>query len=145
LYTVELGKLSFDLHVMVSRVDTQNWTVQRILLDTIGIPFSRITLSIFNWGSIELDRINVDDSYALIVSGKGLGHRGNIFLSLSTNRQIIPPSPWLSGHQLGYGDHQLTNLPTGYLSNTVMSWDHLAYIDGGKVFVLNYSSLIEQM
>jgi WD40 repeat protein len=143
LYTVESPYHYFDPDVMVSRVDTQNWTVQRIF--PIYDSSLRITLSIYNWGSIELETMRADGLSALRVScGEFRRHR-EIFFSFSTGRQIIPPSSWLSGHQLRYRDRWLMTLPTGYFSDGDMNRDHLTYLDEGKAFVLDHSSLIKRM
>jgi WD40 repeat protein len=142
LYTVESAS-HFRSNIMVSRVDTQNWTVQRIL--PIVSLTSRITLSIYNWGSIELETMRPDGLSALRVSYDAFRNHQDVFFSFSTGRQIIPPSSWLSGHQLRYRDRWLMTLPTGYLRDGVMNRDHLAYINEGKAFVLDHSSLINQM
>jgi WD40 repeat protein len=143
LYTVESTYHLLRSNFMVSRVDIQNWTVQRIF--PIYNSTSRITLSIYNRGSIELETMRVNGLSALRVSYKGFqGHR-DIFFSFSTGRQIIPPSSWLSGHQIRYRDRWLMTLPPGYLSDMVMNRDYIAYINQGKAFVLDHSSLINQM
>jgi WD40 repeat protein len=143
LYTVEPTYRLLHSNIMVSRVDTQNWTVQRIF--PIYNSRSRITLSIYNWGSIELETMKADRLSALRVSYDDFPNHRDIFFSFSTGRQIIPPSSWLSGHQLRYRDRWLMTLPTVSLHNTVMNRNHLAYINEGKAFVLDHSSLIKQM
>jgi WD40 repeat protein len=131
--------------IMISGVDTQNGTILRILPQTINDSISRITLSIYNWRPFELDTMKADEFFALRVSYKGFRHYSDIFLSLSSHRQIIPPSSCLNGDQLEFRDQWLMTLPIEYTKTVVVNEDHLAYIDGGKALVLDYSSLIKQM
>jgi WD40 repeat protein len=144
LYTAELVT-KLPSCIMISCVDSQNWTIRRIFSDTIDRFTFGITLSICNWDSIEHDVMGTDRFSALIVSFEGSRHHRDIFLSLSTSRQIIPPSSWFSSDQLSYRDQWLMTLPTQYLYKTVMNQGHLAYIDGGKAVVVDHSSLIKQM
>jgi WD40 repeat protein len=143
LYTLESSRSSYDLYIMISRVDIQNWTVQRFSSHVFGSSISRITLSIFNWGSSELDTMKANGLSALRVSCDGLDDYSDIFLSLSTGGQIIPPASFFILDELGYWDQWLMSLPTGY--NRFMNRDHLAYNHEEKVFVLDYSSLIRHL
>jgi WD40 repeat protein len=145
LYTVELKTLFYRSNIMVSRVDTQNWTVQRILPHTTNYIIWRATLSICKWGPIELDTMKADESFALRVFCEGLGRHRDIFLRLSTSRQIIPPSFYFSSNQLEYRDQWVMTLPTTHSLIMVLDQDHLAYIDEGKAFVLDLAFLIKPM
>jgi hypothetical protein len=146
LYTLEF---SAHFYIMISRVDTQNWTVQRILPETVDYFHINVLVPIYSRGraSIELDTIMADGLSALRVSWEQHRQFGDIFLDFSTGRQIIPPSSSINGCHLRYRGQWLMRLPIplGDMCKTVMNQDHLAYIDQGKVFVLDHSSLIKQM
>jgi WD40 repeat protein len=148
LYTLESAWSSHSLYIMISRVDTQNWTVQRISLHDFGSSLSRITLCMYNWGSNELDTMKADGLSALRISCDDRDDYNDIFLSLSTGRQIMPPSSFLihvqvDWDELVYRDQWLMSLPKAY--KWLMNRDHIAYIHRGKVLVLDYSSLIRHL
>jgi WD40 repeat protein len=141
LYTLEGAGFQY----MVSRVDTQSWTIRRVFPGETGSLHSRPKISVSELGSIEFDANMVDGPSALRVSSETCYRHEDMFLGLSTNRRIIPPLSWRKDGQLRYRNRWLMILPTEYSDQVVMNQDHLAYIDRGRSLVLDYYPLIEQM
>jgi WD40 repeat protein len=141
LYTVEMSFTRW----MISRVDTRNRTIHRVLPGSSSHFFFSQNSVNYRSYLAKIDITIANGQPALRFSTRGYHGYVTIFLDLFTNRRIVPPSPILENFQLRYKDQWLMTLPTKYASSAVMSQDHLAYIGPGKPFILDYSSLIKQM
>jgi WD40 repeat protein len=132
LYALEANEGTW----MLLRVDTRTWTVDRIWADYghylhLYVPsFTRIMIG--------------DSFFILRNSWSQFDRRIDKFVDLSTGKQVIPPSSHIKYSDLLYQNEWIMHLPGATHSVWSITQDHLAYIDGGKAFVMDYSSLIKQ-
>jgi WD40 repeat protein len=132
LYTIE----SNEARWMVSRVDTQIWTVHRIWVE------SNTDTDYHKPCCVET---MIGDCFS-VLRNSWYDHDMRIdkFIDLSSGKKVIPPSSRIRYHGLLYQNEWFMNLPDATHYEWSMTRDHLAYIDRGKAFVVDYSSLVEQ-
>jgi hypothetical protein len=119
---------------MLSRVDTRTWTVHRIWTDR-GYPHSPI-----------FTETMIGDCFsALRYSWEHKNERIDRFIDLSSGKQVIPPSFRIKYGHLLYQNEWIMRLPDATHNEWSITQDHLAYIHRGKAFVVDYSSLVEQV
>jgi WD40 repeat protein len=118
---------------MLSRVNTRVWTVHRIWAD-YGYPHLPSFTETMIGDCFSVLRYSWGERYGRI-------HR---FIDLSTGKRVIPPSSRINCSNLLYQNKWITRLPDATPCEWSITQDHLAYIDRGKDFVVDYSSLVEQ-
>jgi WD40 repeat protein len=133
LYILEAN----DGRWMLSRVDTQTWTVYRIWAD-YGDDLHPI-VPIFTETMI--------GDYSSVVRNSWEQEDGRIdgFIDLSTGKHVIPPASRIEYGNLFYQNEWIMRLPVAKHKEWSITQDHLAYIDRGKAFVVDYSSPVTQV
>jgi WD40 repeat protein len=125
LYILEAN----DRRGMVSRVDTRTWTVHRIWADH-GYPHSPNFTETIIGDCFSVLRYSLEEE--------------DKFIDLSSGKPVIPPSFRIEYGNLLYQNEWIMRFPDDPHDEWSKTQDHLAYINRGKAFVVDYSSLVKQ-